>query len=1828
MRLHHTLNVLFCSFFFSFLGAQCPELTSENSTPDCAFNCDLCLGDDITFELTGTGMNDGDCIDWYIDLNGAVSTGSQFIGCSPITTDCAGGPQAMYVLVDPPPGPDRCDEYIVLHTGDTGFIASDVDVENMFMNTLSPYVMGNTSVFTPDCGLIAADASTFIPSDAILIIQSSAIGTEMYDINELCVLGLPIYVLASNNTSCDGGFFINAGNSLYTVSLAGCDSYEISFGNDPNAWSFLDGEGDWITAVPPMQIPNFNPGLVTIGDFNFQIDQTILDNFCTAPSTLLDVQGFLNPQAGGGCADVETGIFNLTISCPEANPAGPLEECEVNGSAVFDLTSLQNTISGGSGAVTWFEDAGLNTQIFNTLSYSGGSPVYAIVNINGCSSEAVQVDLITLAEPNADAGIFGAIECLGADIDLEETGGDAVSWEWDGPNFTSMDQNPTVTAAEAGTYTVVVTDANGCMSTDQVDYFPPSGPSIVWDLGSATVCQNDCVELPFTITGGTAPYIIDVFGSAGIPFLDETCQYDIAAGVNSISLCLTATTFGVDCDNAGGIFGVPPIVTTLVTTGFFEITYIEDANGCIGTPNPGNMTVTLAAPETPVDPGPLEVCGTAGTNVDFDIASLEGTIGGGEQVLWFEDAALTTAITSSPYTTNMSTTIYAVVDNGSCPSDAIAIQLNIVDAPNAGMNGLIDVCTLESDAVNLFAALGAGAASNGSWTDEDGAGVSFANDMAINFVGVAAGTYDFTYTITGTAGCPDASAVVTVNVNQSPSFSFFDDACINSNMEYMFTLNTGVPTDVLIDVTGATISGGGAEYVFTIPAVMGPVTITATDPLTMCSNEFMFTFMGCDCGAVADPTNQDIEYCSDEAIPAIDAMIEAGLTANWYDDMGMLVFTGNPFQPTAPGTYFIEAVDSDGCTSSQVEFELIEETTFLVGQSNEVFVCAGGTFNLLDALSGNTFVGEFTDTTAVGALTGTFLNTDVLVEGNAYLFSHFGSGIFPCEEDAVADIVVNIVSMVSAGPNVLDTLCAMDAYDLINSLPPDADLGGVFSDPNNTGTLSGSIFTPSTGGPFGFLYTVGGGACPEDVSEIVIDVRMETTVSFTSQITDLCEGACGEFLLEYSSDSAQAFFEIVDEDGNVDIDTLVLGPSPSASFPLIVCNNFNPAVLEFLILEPSHEYTITLFGVETFGGCAFEFDEIIELTTYGNDTLFIDQTLCTGGSLNVGGQVFDESNPSDTLVLNTIFNCDSIIAVNLEFTSFSELVVDGEVCNEFEVELNGTTYDINNQSGSDMIPGGSVFGCDSVITVDLEFLDAAVGNFTGPICENETVTIGGIDFNMGNPIGSAVIDDGSAQGCDTTVMVNLQFHPPAEFLMDDELCTGESIIILGEVFDENNPTGSVLIPSASVNGCDSIVNVSLTFSTQLAGEINGMFCPDFSVTVNNEVYDINNQTGSELLLGGSAEGCDSLVNIDLEFFPVSEDFLNLSLCPGSVEIINGTEYSETNLSGTEIFPNASVNGCDSTLFVTVSIDQEVMASLTDTLCAGESITLGGMTFDENTPSGSAVVNASSAQECDTMFMVNLVFDRNYQFSVAEGCEGDDFVEVTLVSADILNFPISIMNTGDGQTYQTNSLPFSFFVSTAGASAEIIDANACSEVQIFQINVNNNPQLDAILGSIVGDGFNVSFTSNVSIDSVVWSPSSLVECVNCVSTIASAQDSSMLFLEAYYGNGCVLFDTLIIAPVASTDIYIPSIFSANNDGSNDVFFVQSESEYELRDFTIYDRWGNRVYYVSSAFTNDPAIGWEGDWNGVDLNPGVYVYYFDVEIPGRGVLRFAGNVTLLR
>ena len=96
------------------------------------------------------------------------------------------------------------------------------------------------------------------------------------------------------------------------------------------------------------------------------------------------------------------------------------------------------------------------------------------------------------------------------------------------------------------------------------------------------------------------------------------------------------------------------------------------------------------------------------------------------------------------------------------------------------------------------------------------------------------------------------------------------------------------------------------------------------------------------------------------------------------------------------------------------------------------------------------------------------------------------------------------------------------------------------------------------------------------------------------------------------------------------------------------------------------------------------------------------------------------------------------------------------------------------------------------------------------------------------------------------------------------------------------------------------------------------------------------------------------------------------------------------------------------------------------------------------------------------------------------------------------------------------------------------------------------------------------------------------------------------------------------PVCNEELasHVPNAFTPNNDGINDYLYVRGGSALVV--FRVFSRIGELVFE-----TNDPDVGWDGKFNGQDMNPGVFVYYIESICPNDSKKVFKkGNVTLIR
>lgn len=95
-------------------------------------------------------------------------------------------------------------------------------------------------------------------------------------------------------------------------------------------------------------------------------------------------------------------------------------------------------------------------------------------------------------------------------------------------------------------------------------------------------------------------------------------------------------------------------------------------------------------------------------------------------------------------------------------------------------------------------------------------------------------------------------------------------------------------------------------------------------------------------------------------------------------------------------------------------------------------------------------------------------------------------------------------------------------------------------------------------------------------------------------------------------------------------------------------------------------------------------------------------------------------------------------------------------------------------------------------------------------------------------------------------------------------------------------------------------------------------------------------------------------------------------------------------------------------------------------------------------------------------------------------------------------------------------------------------------------------------------------------------------------------------------------------VTATSECLPSAFTPNNDGLNDVFKLCSVHGQRLVDFSVFNRWGQLVYHN----TTDPLKGWDGTFNGTPQDMGTYNYLIILEEPGGMTKTYKGEVTLIR
>lgn len=663
-----------------------------------------------------------------------------------------------------------------------------------------------------------------------------------------------------------------------------------------------------------------------------------------------------------GTASQSVTVYNNPS--PTISPLGPTTFCP--GGSV-------QLVASASSSYQW-SPGGQTSQII-TVSSAGNYSV-TVTDANGCSgtSPAETVTVDTIPTPTITAG-GSTTFCPGGSVTLTASVGSSYLWS-------TGATTQSITATSAGSYTVAVTDGNGCTGTSpattvtvstnptptitasgptsfcngsSVDLMASAGSSYSWSTGDTVQTITVLTAGTYTVTvtdgggcSGSTSQSVTVYNNPS-PTISPLSSTTFCQG-GSVQLVASASTA-----YSWSPGGQTSQIITVNSSGSYSV-MVTDANGCSGTSPAEVVTVDTIPVPTITAGGPTTFC--AGGSVTL-------TASAGNSYLWS-----TGATTQSISATSAGSYTVAVTDGNGCTgtSAATTVTVNANPTPNISANGPTTFC--DGDSVTLSAS----SAVSYAWSNGV-TGQSFVTDTS--------GTY--TVTVTDANGCIGTSPTTTVTVNPNP----------------VATITPGGPTTFCQGGSVTLTSSSSTGNVWSTGVVSQSINVTQS------GNYTVEVTNGFGCSTTSSPTTVTVNpnptpvitstglngLCDGDTILLTTNYIGAGHV--WTPGGS----TNDTLTVTASGTYSVTYTDGNGCTgtSSSITVNIgslpqpvitaLGPTTFCNGGSVTLF-SSSNTGNLWSNGATTQFVtistaGDYTVTvTDGGGCSGTSDTTTISVNAN------------------------------------------------------------------------------------------------------------------------------------------------------------------------------------------------------------------------------------------------------------------------------------------------------------------------------------------------------------------------------------------------------------------------------------------------------------------------------------------------------------------------------------------------------------------------------------------------------------------------------------------------------------------------------------------------------------------------------------------------------------------------------------------------------------------------------------------------------------------------------
>ena len=642
------------------------------------------------------------------------------------------------------------------------------------------------------------------------------------------------------------------------------------------------------------------------------------------------------------------------------------------------------TVSGGTPAYTYSVNGSAYTSTTSYSGYAAGTYTVIVKDINGCSFTTT-VTIANTPGPTALATTFVNASCGASNGSITMgavTGGTTpYTYSVNGGPFSGT---TTVTGFAAGTYSVVVKDANGCTFTTSVTIGNSAGPTAL----VVTSTNASCGTLTGTVTmgavtGGVAPYTYSLNGSA---FTSTTSYTGLASGVYSVVVkdvngCtfttsvtvgtnpgpvgLAVTTTNSTCGVANGILTIGAVTsgtapysysvngsaftTTTVYGALAAGTYtviVKDVNGCTFT-----VTATVINSPGPTALGVASVNSTCGSN--NGVINIGSVTGGTPPYTYSVNGNPFVATTS--YTGFGSGTYTVIVkDANGCTFTTTVTVVNTPGPTALAITTTNSTCAGSNGIVNIGAVTGGTATYVYSFN-----GSAFT--PTTNYTGIAPGTY--TVIVKDANGCT-FSTTASVGLTTGPvglAATTVNSTCGNANG----VVNIGAVTGGVAPYTYS-FNGGGFAATTSYPGVAAGTYNVIVKDANGCTFTITVTVNNTPGPTALGVTSTNTACGASTGTITIGAT--TGGTAPYTYSVNASAFTATTsYTGFAANTYTVIVKDANGCTFS---------TTVIVANSS------GPTALVVNTT--NSSCGSSNGTLTIGATTGGLAPYSYSVNGSAF----------------------------------------------------------------------------------------------------------------------------------------------------------------------------------------------------------------------------------------------------------------------------------------------------------------------------------------------------------------------------------------------------------------------------------------------------------------------------------------------------------------------------------------------------------------------------------------------------------------------------------------------------------------------------------------------------------------------------------------------------------------------------------------------------------------------------------------------------------------------------